>query len=185
MNQSQTQDLPPPQSLTVDRVSDLSDDDLHALCEAADAAILDSGGFGWVRAPRRATLEQYFRGLVLVPERELFVGRMDDTIYGAAQLVRPPRHNEAQAFCATLMHNFVAPYARGHGLARLIVARIEERARALGFKVLNLDVRASQTAAISLYEAAGFTRWGIHPAYARIEGQTVAGHFYYKMLQPD
>jgi ribosomal protein S18 acetylase RimI-like enzyme len=185
MNQSQTQDLPPPQSLTVDRVSDLSDDELHALCEAADAAILDGGGFGWVRPPRRATLEQYFRGLVLVPERELFVGRMDGTIYGAAQLVRPPRHNEAQAFCATLMHNFVAPYARGHGLARLIVARIEERARALGFKVLNLNVRASQTAAISLYEAAGFTRWGTHPAYARIEGQTVAGHFYFKMLQPD
>ena len=48
--------------------------------------------------------------------------------------------------------------------------------------VLNLDVRATQEGAISLYEASGFTRWGTHPAYARVKGATVAGHFYYKTL---
>ena len=55
----------------------------------------------------------------------LYVGRLDGTIVGSAQLVRPPRNNEAQAFSATLMHSFIAPYARGHGLARLLTARLE------------------------------------------------------------
>jgi RimJ/RimL family protein N-acetyltransferase len=169
--------------MQVDRLTTIADDDLQALCEAADAAIIDGGGFGWLRPPGRAALEQFFRGVVMVPERELFVGRMDSVIYGAAQLVRPPRNNEAQAFGATLAHNFVAPYARGHGLARLIIERVEDRARALGYQVLNLDVRETQEAAIALYEAIGFTRWGTHPAYARTDGQTIAGHFYYKLLQ--
>ena len=116
----------------VERVTDDADEDLHALCEAADAAILEGGGFGWVKSPGRLALESYFRGVLLVPERELFVGRLDGTIVGSAQLVRPPRNNEAQAFAATLMHAFIAPYARGHGLARLMTRRVEERARALG-----------------------------------------------------
>ncbi|ABQ30625.1 MULTISPECIES: GNAT family N-acetyltransferase [Acidiphilium] len=183
MTQPDLCDLPPPSSMQVDRLTAIADDDMQTLCEAADAAIIDGGGFGWLRPPGRAALEQYFRGVVMVPERELFVGRMDGVIYGAAQLVRPPRNNEAQAFGATLAHNFVAPYARGHGLARLIVERVEDRARALGYQVLNLDVRATQDAAIALYERAGFVRWGTHPAYARTDGQTIAGHFYYKLLQ--
>lgn len=183
MSQARIFDLPPPSSIEVERLTVIGDDDMNGLCEAADAAIIDGGGFGWLRPPGRAALEQFFRGVVMVPERELFVGRMDGVIYGAAQLVRPPRNNEAQAFGASLAHNFVAPYARGHGLARMIVDRVEDRARALGYQVLNLDVRETQSAAIALYEGAGFIRWGTHPAYARTDGTTVAGHFYYKLLQ--
>jgi len=51
-------------------------------------------------------------------------------------------------------------------------------------RVLNLDVRATQTSAIALFEGLGYTRWGTHPAYARVEGRTVEGHFYYKLLEP-
>jgi ribosomal protein S18 acetylase RimI-like enzyme len=156
---------------------------MSAITEAATAAILDGGGFGWVKPPKAAVLEQYFRGVLLVPERELIVGRMDGVIYGAAQLLRPSRNNEAQSFAASIMHNFVAPYARGHGLARLIVQRAEDHARAAGYHVLNLDVRETQTAAIALYEAAGFIRWGTHPAYARVKGAAVKGHFYMKSLK--
>jgi RimJ/RimL family protein N-acetyltransferase len=60
--------------------------------------------------------------------------------------------------------------------------RVEERARALNYHVLNLDVRASQTAAIALYESCGFIRWGTHPAYARVKGAVVQGHFYHKRI---
>lgn len=177
------QDMPHPATLTVEHMSRFDDEaDVHAIAEAATAAILDGGGFGWVKPPKATVLEQYFRGVLLVPERELIVGRMDGVIYGAAQLLKPSRNNEAQAFAASIMHNFVAPYARGHGLAAMIIQKAEERARTLGFHVLNLDVRESQTAAISLYESAGFTRWGTHPAYARVKGALVQGHFYYKRL---
>ena len=71
---------------------------------------------------------------------------------GSAHLVRPPRNNEAQAHAAHLMHSYIAPYARGHGLARMLTTAVEERARELGYHVLNLDVRETQEAAIRLYE---------------------------------
>jgi hypothetical protein len=173
--------LPAP-SLSVARAEALTDADLADLCEATDAAIIAGGGFGWVEPQGREVLSRHFRGVLLVPERELFVARLDGGVVGSAQLLRPPRNNEAQAFSATLAHVYLAPYARGHGLARLLVRRVEERAAALGHRVLNLDVRASQTDAIVLFEGLGYTRWGTHPAYARVKGQTVAGHFYMKLL---
>jgi len=177
-------ETPPPPSLSVERAAALSEDDLAALCEAADAAIIDGGGFGWVSPPGRMALERHFKGLLLVPERSLFLARLDGVLVGSAQLVRPPRNNEAQAFGATLMHAFIAPYARGHGLAKLLTERVEEGARALGYQVLNLDVRETQEAAIALYESLGYIRWGIHPAYARVAGRTVRGVYYFKLLQP-
>jgi len=171
-------------ALSVERVTELSDDDLAALCEATNAAIIGGGGFGWINPQGRVSLESYFRGVMLVPERQLFIGRLDGVVVGAAQLVRPPRNNEAQAFAATLQHAFIAPYARGHGLARMMTKRVEESARALGYHVLNLDVRESQEAAIALYESMGYIRWGVHPVYARDGGRTIRGIYYYKILQP-
>jgi ribosomal protein S18 acetylase RimI-like enzyme len=171
--------------LSVDCVDTLEDDDLQSLCEATNAAILDGGGFGWVNPPERQSLERYFRGVLLVPERDLFIGRADGLITGSAQLVRPPRNNEAQSHAATFMHSFVAPYARGHGLARLMMLKVEERARATGVRVLNLDVRETQSAAIKLYESLGYVRWGEHPAYARVKGKIIKGYFYTKMLRRD
>jgi ribosomal protein S18 acetylase RimI-like enzyme len=169
--------------VTAERLTELTDDDLAALCEAADAAIIDGGGFGWVTPPGRTAMERYFRGVLLVPERELFGARLDGVLVGSAQLVRPPRNNEAQAFAAQVMHSFVAPYARGHGVARVLMTRVEEAARAMGYHVLNLDVRETQQAAIAMYDSMGYVRWGEHPNYARVNGQTVAGYFYYKVLQ--
>jgi hypothetical protein len=172
-------------ALAVDCVKSLEDDELQSLCEAANAAILDGGGFGWVNPPERQALERYFRGVLLVPERDLFIGRADGLITGSGQLVRPPRNNEAQSHAATFMHSFVAPYARGHGLARLMMLKVEERARATGVRVLNLDVRETQSAAIKLYESLGYVRWGEHPAYARVRGKVVRGFYYTKMLRRD
>jgi ribosomal protein S18 acetylase RimI-like enzyme len=174
---------PLPAQLLVERVREFTDDDLHTLCEATSAAIIDGGGFGWLSPPGRMALETYFRGVLLVPERELFVARLNGSAVGSAHLVRPPRNNEAQAHAAHLMHSYIAPYARGHGLARMLTARVEERARELGYHVLNLDVRETQEAAIRLYESLGFVRWGIHPDYAYVRGRVVRGFFYYKRLR--
>ncbi len=174
-----------PPALAVERITEFTDDDLQALCEATDAAVIDGGGFGWITPPGRKAVQSYYRGVVLVPERQLYVARLDGVIVGSAQLARPPRNNEAQAFAATIMHAFVAPYARGHGLARMLTLRVEEGARAAGYQVLNLDVRETQTAAIALYDSLGYARWGEHPAYARVKGRTVRGFFYYKLLKPE
>ena len=171
-------------SITVETVDALTSADQSDLCDAAEAAIREGGGFGWLSPPPRGMLERYWRGVLLVPERSLFVARLDGVIAGSAQLVRPNPNNEAQLHAATLTTSFVAPWARGHGVARLLTQSVEDAARDEGFVVLNLDVRETQSAAIALYETMGFTRWGTHPRYARVEGRWIAGYFYSKILDP-
>ena len=190
-------------NIEVSKISELSGSDLHELCEAAETAIKDGGGFGWLKPPPRRVLENFWRGTLMVPERSLFIGRLDGVVVGSAQLVRPTKNNEAQAMAATLTTNFVVPRARGHGLARLLTATVEEHpvpsgmfpsrlacsatveehARRDGFLVLNLDVRATQEAAIALYEAAGYVRWATHPLYAFVDDNWLEGCFYYKDLR--
>jgi ribosomal protein S18 acetylase RimI-like enzyme len=167
---------------SVERLRAFEDTDLEDLCEATVAAIEDGGGFGWIKAPALTVLENYWNGVLLVPERTLFVARLNGRVCGSVQLVVPPRNNEAQGFAAQLTSNFLAPWSRGHGLARRMIETVEEAARAAGFAVLNLDVRATQEAAIGLYETMGFHRWGTHPAYARVDGKVIPGHYYFKRL---
>ena len=171
--------------VTVERLLRYSGTDLDDLCEATERAIVEGGGFGWLAPPARQVLESYWKGVLLVPERRLVVGRLDGIIAGSAQLSRAPRNNEAQAFAGTVTSAFVAPWARGHGLARGIVREIERLARELGLAVLNLDLRDTQRAAIGLYEGMGYRRWGTHPAYARVEGRIVPGHYYFKRLDEE
>lgn len=167
-------------TVTVERAERLDGRDLSDLCDAAEAAILAGGGFGWLRPPPRETLERFWRGVILVPERILFLGRLDGVIAASVQLQKQPRNNEAQGHAAQLTGHFVAPWARGHGLARTLVLSAEAEARGLGFRVVTLDVRETQDAAIRLYESLGFERWGSNPRYALVEGRYITGHYYAK-----
>ena len=168
--------------VTVERLTQYSGTDLDDLCEATESAIVEGGGFGWVKVPPRQVLENYWKGVLLIPERQLVVGRLDGVVAGSVQLARAPRNNEAQAFAGTVTAAFVAPWARGRGIGHAIVAEVEALARELGLVVLNLDLRDTQRAAIRLYESLGYHRWGTHPCYAQVEGRTVPGHYYYKRL---
>jgi ribosomal protein S18 acetylase RimI-like enzyme len=168
--------------IAVGRLTLYSGTDLDDLCEATESAILEGGGFGWLKAPPRQVLENYWKGVLLVPERRLVVGRLDGVIAGSVQLSRAPRNNEAQAFAGTISALFVAPWARGRGIGRGILSELERLAREQGLAVLNLDLRETQRAAIGLYENLGYQRWGIHPCYAQVEGRVVPGHYYYKRV---
>lgn len=156
--------------------------EIHDLCDAAEAAILDGGGFGWVTPPSRDVLEAYWNGVLAIRERQLFVGRLDGVIAGSAQLLRPARNAESQRFAAQLTTSFVAPWARGHGLARGLTSAVEDAAREEGFRTLLLDVRETQEAAIHLYQTYGYVQWGRNPRYAEVNGKMVAGVYFYKDL---
>jgi ribosomal protein S18 acetylase RimI-like enzyme len=156
--------------------------DLSDLCQAADDAIKAGGGFGWLTPPRRDVMETYWKGVLMVPERTLIVGRLDNVIVGSAQLVRPTKNNEAQAHSGQLTTSFMAPWARGHGLARMITEAVEHHARKIGLTVLNLDVRETQEAAITLYRSLGYTEIGRHEHYARVDAKFVAGLYFWKDL---
>lgn len=163
-------------------VSALAPDDMQALVEATTAGILDGGGFGWVEPPGNQVLARYFEGLLLVPERGLFIARENGVIRGAGQLVRPPASNEAQAAAISITGLFVAPYARGRGIGRALATAMLNGARAMGCHVVNCDVRETHPAAISLVRSLGFEHWGTHPYYARVKGRVVRGLFFSKLL---
>lgn len=163
----------------------LSVNDLNDLCDATDAAIEDGGGFGWVSLPPRDTLENYWNGVVTAPTRQLFVARLDDTICGTAQLILSPKNNEAQNHMVTLTTNFMAPWARGYGLAKMLLEAVETQSIADGYSVINLDVRETMKQAINLYENLGYKQFGLHPCAVVVDGKAIQSRFYYKIINPE
>ncbi|MGC6454185.1 MAG: GNAT family N-acetyltransferase [Candidatus Puniceispirillaceae bacterium] len=169
--------------ISVESPSRLSKDDIHELCDAAEEAILAGGGFGWLTPPPYQVMEDYWRGVQMIPERHLVVARLDKVIAGSCQIVRPPKNNEAQAFTCQLTTFFVAPWARGHGLAQMIVGEAEALAKTKGFLMINLDVRSTQDRAIQSFEARGFVRYAVNDRYARVDDAYVQGYYYQKELK--
>ena len=84
----------------VELMHNLKSADLNDLCDAAEAAIIDGGGFGWLAPPPRDVLESYWSGVLLIPERDLLVGRLDGVIAGSCQVLRPARNNEVDGQAA-------------------------------------------------------------------------------------
>lgn len=66
---------------------------------------------------------------------------------------------------AELLNIAVAPKCRGMGYAKKLMAAVEERVLALEAERIFLEVRASNAAAIGLYEQLGFCQTGIRPRY--------------------
>ncbi len=180
-DQTKTKPLEP--APTVELItSELSAADINDLCDAADAAIEGGGGFGWLELPAREILERFWQGVITMPARLLFVARLDGVICGTCQLIKPPANNEAQKLNIQLTTNFVAPWARGHGLASMLIETAETMAIKEGFAVINLDVRETMNSAMKLYETLGYERIGTHPCYAKVDGKVLKGHYYYKLI---
>jgi len=166
----------------IDRMTTIGRSDLADLCDAAEAAIEAGGGFGWLSPPTRNIMEAYWNGVLLIPGRHLFVGRLDGVIAGSAQLSQPPRSAESRAHAASVSTFFLAPWARGHSLAPGLLEACEDLARREGYVILNLDVRESQTRAIQIFESRGYRNWGRDEHYARVGGKYVAGLYFQKDL---
>ncbi len=162
----------------IERLRELDANDLDDICNAADEAIREGGGFGWLEPPVRDVMEQYWRGLSLVPGIDVWLARLDGVLVGSIQLKHMPANNEAQRHMGQITTSFVAPWARGHGLARGLLVTALQSAQREGLKEIMLDVRETQKAAIHVYESMGFSCWGRHPRYAMVNGSYVAGRFY-------
>ena len=95
----------------------ISGEALADLCNITEEAIKAGGGFGWLKTPPREVLNKYWKGLVIVQNRILIVGRLNEAIAGTLQLALQPTNNEAQKKIINISSHFVAPWARGYGLA--------------------------------------------------------------------
>lgn len=168
----------------IERITEFRHADLTEIVQATEDAVRENIGFNWVVPPGRDVLETYWKGVLVVPERVMFAARLDGTLVGSIQLVRPGATKETSSFAASIEAHFIAPWARGHGLAKQLLDAAEREASSLGFSVLRLNVRETQAAAIKLYEEAGYVCWGVLPYYEFVHAHMLGGRFYYKNLEP-
>ncbi len=77
---------------------------------------------------------------------------------------------------AEIKRVYVAPEARGHGVARALLARLEEIARDVGYARLRMDTGARQPASVALFGTAGYEQ------IADYNGNPVAAYWFEKRL---
>ena len=175
----------PKEKITIktERLKFLSDLDLADLCNITEQAIKAGGGFGWLKTPPREKLNKYWKGLLLIQNRILIVGRLNNVIAGTLQIELQPLNNEAQKNIFKIASHFVAPWARGYGLAKNIIDHAEVVAKENEASCLQLDIRETQEAAIQLFKSKGYEQWGENPNYAFVQGQTIKGLYFYKNIK--
>jgi len=106
----------------------------------------------------------------------------EGAIVGAAQLALETRPNGRHR--AEVMKVMVLGAARRQGIGRALMDALEARARREGRTTLVLDTRAGDPSE-RLYVAAGWTKAGTIPEYARSAGGALdASTFYYRLLDP-
>ena len=72
-------------SIRVEALSFLSNIDLADLCNITEQAVKAGGGFGWLSVPPRNILNKYWKGVILIQNRKLIVGRVNKAIAGTLQ----------------------------------------------------------------------------------------------------
>jgi len=86
---------------------------------------------------------------LIAPQIQVFVARRDGVALGCAALADMAGYGEVKSL-------FVDPAARGQGIARQLMARLEAAARDRHLTVLRLETGADLAAARALYVACGF-----------------------------
>jgi GNAT superfamily N-acetyltransferase len=77
---------------------------------------------------------------------------------------------------AEIKRLYVAPDARGSGIARRILGRLEELARASGYAFVRLDTGTRQPGALALFRSSGYSE------IANYNGNEFASHWLEKRL---
>ena len=169
--------------ITVEKTTIFRKGEIEELTAATMDAIKEGIGFGWINPPPKNKVKDYWKGVLLVPNRWLFLGRYKGLIAGSLQVVTFSSTNEASMFRVFIENHFVATWARGHGLAKLLIEEAEKECIIHNFSHVLLDVRETQNRAIRLYEQMGYNLWGQLPVYHKLANDVmVSGKFFYKYL---
>ena len=169
-------------NISVNKLNQLSEVDLADLCNITEQAVNAGGGFGWLRVPRREILNQYWKKITLDNLNNLIVGRLNGVIAGTLQLSYEAPNIESRKNIAQIKRHFVAPWARGYGLAKSMIDFSEEIAKEENIKSIQMSVRETQDADIKLFSSKGYNVWGENPYYAFINGNFIKGIYFYKNL---
>jgi GNAT superfamily N-acetyltransferase len=119
-------------------------DERYAADGGADGGDADAAAV-WAVRPEQVT----------PPAGVFVVARLDGEPVGCGA-VRPvlggPAHH------AEVKRMYTAPAARRRGVSRAVLARLEDEARRLGYRWIQLETGTRQPEAIALYEATGYAR---------------------------
>lgn len=110
----------------------------------------DDGGAGWLA---EVTPEK-----VRPPDGAFLVARVDGDPVGCGAIKR------YDATTAEVKRMYTAPNGRRRGVARAVLARLEDEARALGYTMIRLETGTEQPEAMQLYESVGYA---LIPNYGR------------------
>ncbi|MGD9905420.1 MAG: N-acetyltransferase family protein [Vicinamibacterales bacterium] len=135
------------------------------------AALLDTpSAFGASHHEEIGQPLAWFAARLAAPDSVMFGAFVDGALAGIAGVVREPAAKERHR--AAIRSMFVAPAYRGRGLAAALLARALEAADAMpGVWQVVLTVTRGNTPAVRLYEAHGFTAYGVLPASLHVDGR--------------
>ena len=167
-------------NISVEILKNINEVDLADLCNITEQAIKAGGGFGWLRVPTREILNQYWKKKLVESHNNLIVGRLNGIIAGTLQLSYEKSNIESRKNIAQIKRQFVAPWARGYGLAKSMIDYSENKSKEDNIKSIQLAVRETQDAAIQLFTDKDYKIWGENPYYAFINGSFVKGIYFFK-----
>ena len=98
--------------ITVEKTTTFRKGEIEELTAATMDAIKEGIGFGWINPPPKNKVKDYWKGVLLVPNRWLFLGRYKGLIAGSLQVVTFSSTNEASIFRVFIENHFVATWAK-------------------------------------------------------------------------
>jgi acetyltransferase len=129
---------------------------------------------------RASNLEEMHRVALEDEARIVLVAEVEGEVVAMAHIAPSGAANAPHR--AEVQRVAVAETARGSGVGRSLMAAVEETAAKRGLTLLWLTTH-DDTGACSFYEAVGYAKLGVMPAYSqRPDGALAAGAFYYKVL---
>ena len=155
----------PPMEITVERVSAPSADAV-ALIGELDAVL------GAVYEPHQRhglSIEQVFE-----PHVRFFIARIGGEALGCGAVALFDGYAEVKRM-------YTREAARGRGIGKVLLARLEADARTAAKPILCLETGTEQAAAIRLYEGYGFRPCVAFGHYAALEPHRIAASLFYEM----
>lgn len=118
---------------------------------------------------KAGTAEQVRRSLEGGPDDVVLGAFADGVLVGLVGLKREPKQSVRHK--GTIWGFFVDPAHRRAGHGRALVQQLVEAARGLGLVYVRALVTTTSVAALALFEAAGFTRYGLEQGGIEVAGQ--------------
>jgi len=114
------------------------------------------------------SIEQLFE-----PHVRFFIARLDGLAVGCGGVAVFDDYAEVKRM-------YTRPMARGRGVAKALLRRIEDEARGAGILVLRLETGTRQHEAIGLYQRMGFRPRGPFGAYAAMPARNIETSLFFE-----